>query len=85
MNVPHGGGGRYLTPSLLNVPHSGEGGGALPVPGHRLSHQEPPVEVFPRPRILLLPGLRGGREPGGGHPRPAAAGHHQEACAAGEP
>ena len=86
MYVPHSGGGRYLTPSLCKcTTPSGEGSGALPVPGHRLGHQEPPAEVFPCPRVLLLPGLRGGREPGGGHPRPAAPGHHQEARAAGGP
>lgn len=56
----------------------------MPVSGHQLGDEEPPAEVLSSARLLLLPGQRGGRQPGRGHPSPAAAGHRQTPRAAGE-
>lgn len=53
--------------------------------GHQRCDQKPPAEVLFSPRFLLLPGLSGGRQPFGGHQGQTAAGHHQEAGAAGQP
>lgn len=63
---------------------SGEGSGAVSVPGHRRGDEKPLAEIFPCPRFLLPPGLCGGRQPSCGHPGQTADGHHQEAGPAGD-
>lgn len=68
----------------LKIP-SGEGCGSLPVPGHWRGNEKPFTEVRAGSRLLLLPGLCGGRQPGSGHASPTAAGHSQEAGPAGDP
>lgn len=69
---------------MFSVSFSGASGSAVPFSGHRLGDEESPAEVFSCTRLLLLPGQRGGCQPGRGHPSAAAAGHHQTAFAAGE-
>lgn len=63
---------------------SGEGGGAVSLPGHRRGDEKPLAQVCPGPCLLLLPGFCGGRQPSCGHQGQAAAGHYQEASPAGD-
>lgn len=66
----------------MKIP-SGESSGIVSVPGHWCGDEKPPAEIFPGPRFLLLPGVRGGRQPCCGHAGQTAAGHHQGAGSAG--
>lgn len=63
---------------------SGEGCSVVPFPGHGRRDQEPPPEVFSGPRVLLLPGQRGGREPCGRYESASSSGHHQVPRSAGD-